>query len=165
MLLKVFFPHEIYFPCKQDGNAFVDARSSVGDSDSENDACFQRSTAVGETTTQSSSIQGDDMQAPRRRAVKSNKEESNRQSTVSFTKSSALTLADNRSSSRHSAIFSGGKSLHRFHPNRLFRKDVSSSSNISSAATGSSMNNAVLRSRSKLLSCRDSGILWALWAV
>ncbi|KAM7533767.1 hypothetical protein Aperf_G00000113258 [Anoplocephala perfoliata] len=153
-LLLLFF---FFYVQGRDRSASAEARSSVGESDSENDVSSQRPTAVGQTTTQPSLIQGgdDDDQVPRR-VLKSNKEESNHHSSVSFIKSPGLTLADNRSPGRHSAIrLSGGKSLQRFHPNRLFRKDVSSPSNVAAAASVASINNAVLLSRADSTSSID----------
>ncbi|KAM3178652.1 hypothetical protein ACTXT7_002140 [Hymenolepis weldensis] len=136
-----------------EGSISFGARSSICDSDSENDICVQP-TSVNEVTAQSSSGQGNStvtfVQAPQRRSIKSIKEESYRQSVAAFPKVPALTLTDNRSTTRHAGIaVSGGKILHRFQQNRFFKKDSTSTTNVGGSVTGSSMCDAFLWSRKK----------------
>lgn len=129
---------------KQDGSISIGGRSSLGESDSENDGFSQRQAeTAGPSSTSPSALAGA-TSAPQRRLIKAIKEESHRQTLAAFPKSQ-LTLTDTRSTNRHSTIV-GDKALHRFQQNRVFKKDPS----IIASASSSVVPDTFLRSRSEL---------------
>ncbi|VDK37756.1 unnamed protein product [Taenia asiatica] len=115
----------------QDGSISVGGRSSLGESDSENDGFGQHQAEMaGPSSTSPTTLAGATL-APQRRSIKVIREDSHRQTVAVFPKS-PFTLTDTRSTNRHSAIV-GGKALHRFQQNRVFKKDPSTTASTSSS--------------------------------
>ncbi|KAH9278330.1 Tyrosine-protein kinase Fer [Echinococcus granulosus] len=133
----------------QDNSISVEGRSSLGESDSENDVLVQHQAEAVVSPSASFPTPASSTSAPQRRSIKAIKEEPYRQTLAAFPKSS-LTPTDTRSTNRHSVIV-GGKALHRFQQNRVFKKDPSITTGVAtSVAPG-----AFLRSRTNSASSVD----------
>ncbi|KAL5107085.1 Tyrosine-protein kinase Fer [Taenia crassiceps] len=133
----------------QDGSISVGGRSSLGESDSENDGFGQHQAETAGLSSTSPSTPAGATLAPQCRSIKAIREDSHRQTLAAFPKS-PFTFTDTRSTNRHSTIV-GGKALHRFQQNRIFKKDPSTVASASSLVTP----NTLLRSRTNSASPVD----------